>query len=598
MDSQRKLEGPDLSPYAGCWVALHGQHVVGVGHSRSEAYGAARRSRPKHEPSDVVYVHPALSTMYGPAGVADRPESAYGSSTDNPPYLLYNNVQERIHRFFEPQGLAGRVRRLMLEQLTQLDHAAEGYLVGGSVRDCLQGRESHDLDFVVSLGALEIGRRVADALHFAFYPLDHQRGVARLVSPLVAGCRTYVDIADCQGGSIGADLSRRDFTVNAMAVSLEDLRFIDPRNGLPALLEGRLNLVCSDAIDSDPVRCLRGVRLAAELGFRLDREAEEAILAAGHLLPTVSAERIRDEWVKILALPATTSAVRHLDRLCLLRHLKPELERLRGLKQRPPHALDALEHSMLTLGRLERLLWVILQTEEGKGDFSTLDVSLSRLESIRPALRKHLSIAPVDGRPRWLMLKQAALLHNLGKAPSPELSAFPGVGRSRHEILGSQLAGGVARRMKFSSVEAKLLQDIIRHHRRPGRLAHHAALTPVLAHRYFRDAGPTGVEAALLGLADYWGMRPIEPPADDWLLVIRAVSSLLRYWLDADSPERCPRLLRGDDVMAELGMPAGPLVGRLLRLLREAQVAGTIHSAEEARKWLQRVAGRRETGNE
>ena len=178
------------------------------------------------------------------------------------------------------------------------------FLVGGAVRDRLIARPIQDMDFVLGEKTapgrmMALGRRVANALQGAFYPLDEARDTARVLLALPEGDRLVLDFAALRGDSLEADLLRRDFTLNAMAIPIADLdKLIDPLNGLEDLRLGVLRPCAPTAFQDDPLRIVRGVRLAAQFNFRLLPETLAAMRGAQEGLRQVSAERVRDEAIK------------------------------------------------------------------------------------------------------------------------------------------------------------------------------------------------------------------------------------------------------------------------------------------------------------
>ncbi len=170
------------------------------------------------------------------------------------------------------------------------------WIVGGAIRDELLARPVLDLDV-----ACAEPERAARALRArtgeAVFPLSVGFGSWRVV---LDGNRS-VDFSPLQGGSIGADLGARDFTVNAMARPLAGGDIIDPYGGLADLGRRALRPVSEHAFDDDPVRLVRGVRLEAELGFRLDPDAERLVRAKSHLVTGAAGERIFDELRRLTA---------------------------------------------------------------------------------------------------------------------------------------------------------------------------------------------------------------------------------------------------------------------------------------------------------
>jgi poly(A) polymerase len=148
--------------------------------------------------------------------------------------------------------------------------SAGAYLVGGAVRDAVLGRKVHDIDIALRSDGLAAARRVADALHADYYPLDATRGIGRVLVQR-EGARWTLDFSSLRGADILADLTCRDFTMNAMAVPLHHWdQAVDPMSGAADLLHKQIR-ACTDAsFQEDPVRVIRAVRLAAQLDFAIE----------------------------------------------------------------------------------------------------------------------------------------------------------------------------------------------------------------------------------------------------------------------------------------------------------------------------------------
>ena len=258
------------------------------------------------------------------------------------------------------------IEQRIIAWLAAQDTAA--YLVGGWVRDRLLGRPNYDLDVTVAGDGLRLARRLADDFGGSYYPLDEERGTGRAILEDREEHRLIIDIASFRGltppesSSVGyrpaeagpaelaADLADRDFTINALAVDVHAPEQIIDHHGGLADLEARLIRPVSDAtIRNDPVRALRAVRQAAQLGFALAPETTALIRRDGAAVAQVSGERVRDEVTRLLALPYAAPSLEQLDDLGLLTVVLPELEPLRDLAQPPPHHLPALAHSLETV---------------------------------------------------------------------------------------------------------------------------------------------------------------------------------------------------------------------------------------------------------
>lgn len=486
---------------------------------------------------------------------------------------------------------------LAVELIARLPGLPELWLVGGAVRDAILGRPVVDLDFAVDGDARRVARLAADRLGGAYYELDDERDTGRVLLPPVGGSRT-LDFARLRGGGLEADLRGRDFTINALAVALDaPERVIDPTGGLQDLRDRVLRLAGPTAIEDDPLRALRAVRLAASLELRIDPATLSHVRLARDHLAAVSAERTRDEWMRMLQAPRPGRLLRLLDHLGLLAAVLPELEPLRGLAQPAPHAFHGLDHTLSVIDRLGDLLWALepMPTEDKVADLTLGEASL-RLGRFREAVDGYLREEVSSGHSRRQLLFMAATLHDVGK---PDTGNLTQDGRLRflgHEEHGAGLAAACARRLRLSADEAEFVALVVRHHMRPETLQAATAVTPRAAYRFFRDCGPAAIGIVLLSLADLLGKYASPPPQAEWAGRVGVARSLLEAAFEQQHRiVNPPRLLDGDEVMRALGLAPGPAVGELLERLREAQAESAVSTKEEAlallRAWIDGGAG-------
>ncbi len=450
------------------------------------------------------------------------------------------------------------------------------YLVGGAVRDALLGRASHDLDFAVRDNAVAVARWVADALNGAFYVLDAERGTARVLHG-----DAVLDFARFRGESLLADLRDRDFTINAMALPAESTdpdAIIDPLSGQDDLAALLIRVTDPAAILRDPLRSLRAVRLAAELDFHLLPETGDLIRAASDGLATVSAERIRDEFCRLLIAPAG-NPVRLVDQLALLPHVLPELLLARGVPQPAPHTLDVFEHGLLTLEQLNPLLRAIAFPPSDSHLQDALALAHDYLATYASHLEEHLTRRTADRRSGRVLLFLGALLHDVGKPSSRTVDEDGRIRFLGHEQLGEEIVRRRAGKLALSAREVRQVAIMVRHHMRPALLSQtHPAGRPTrrAIHRFFKDVGANGLDICLLSLAD--GLAKGTPPEPaDWERRVQTVATLLDHFFHHyDRTILPPPLLSGRELMSELGIHPGPEIGRLLRLIQEAQAAGEV----------------------
>jgi putative nucleotidyltransferase with HDIG domain len=460
------------------------------------------------------------------------------------------------------------------------------YLVGGAVRDLLLGRITHDLDFVLPQRAIAAARRTANALGGAFFALDTERDTGRAILNLPNGGRLVLDFASFRGPDLESDLRDRDFTVNAIAIRLDDLtHLVDPLNGAADLRQGLLRACAPTAFQHDPLRILRLARQAVSLGFKVPPETMHLARQALPGLANISPERTRDEIFRILDSPQPVTALRMLDRLGALAVVLPELEALKGVQQSPPHIDEAWAHTLGVVQKLGVLLDLLkLEHNPEAAANWTMGLVALRLGRYRQQLSEHLSAALNPDRSLRALLLLAALYHDTGKPGARQVEAGGQVRFFGHDALGAELARQRGEAMRLSNTEVDRMVCVVKNHMRPLLLAQ-AGTAPGrrAAYRFFRDTGPAGVDVCLLSLADTLATYGPGMPQAIWIRQLDTVRSLLEaWWEQTEQVVAPPPLLDGYTLMHSLGLKPGPQVGRLLEAIREAQAAGEIQTADQA----------------
>lgn len=548
-----KSRGPssprvDLRPYAGRWVARLGERIIGQGGTPEQALWAARAARFKETPQ-VEYV-PTMQP------------------------LTFSEQLESVSKAI-PVGVSA-------------------FLVGGAVRDALLGRATHDLDFVLPADALAVGRRVANALKAAYYPLDEARQMARVVWIAQEGTREVLDFAVMRGPDLESDLRARDFTINAMAIDLRQPQaLLDPLGGAADLHAGQLRACSTTTFSDDPVRILRGIRLAAEYGLRIQRDTLKDMRQAVGQLERVSVERMRDELFRILGGPQPTAALRALEMIGALNFVLPEMSSLKGVQQSPPHAYDVWTHTLDVLRNLEALLKVLgpVYDPEAAASLSLGSVTLS-LGRYRERLDAYLSTPITPDRSLRSLLFLAALYHDAAKPQTRQLDEQDRVHFFEHAMVGAHLVGSRAEALRLSNEESARLKVIVRYHMRPILLGQgEEPPTRRAIYRFFRDAGEAGVEVCILSLADTLATYGPALPQDVWQRHLVAVRLLLDAWFENPEEIVTPSmLLSGHDLINELRLKPGEHIGQILEAIREAQATGQVTDREGAlglaRSWL------------
>lgn len=433
-------------------------------------------------------------------------------------------------------------------------------LVGGPVRDAFLGRASDDLDFATSappevterlLAAWgdahwDIGRKFGTigARRFARPAKDGKAGRAQ--SDVVVEVTTYrSDRYDPQsrkpvvefGDTLDGDLARRDFTVNAMAVRVPSLEFVDPFDGLADLAAGvlRTPVAPERSFDDDPLRMMRGARFTAQLGLRLDDAARAATVAMAERIGIVSAERVRDELVKLLLAADPRAGLEVLVGTGLADHLLPELPALRLEVDEHHHHKDVYEHTLTVLDQA-----IALETGPD---------------------------GPVPGPD--LVLRLAALLHDIGKPRTRRFEPGGGVSFHHHEVVGAKMTRKRLTELRFDKQTVTQVSHLVELHLRFHGYGD-GEWTDSAVRRYVTDAGDELERLHRLTRSDCT-TRNRRKAARLWAsyddLERRIAALRAQEELDAVRPD-----LDGRAIMTILGIGPGPVVGEAYRFLLDLRM--------------------------
>ena len=532
----------DLSPYTGRWIALVRGKIIAQGSTADQAAHAARLIRPKETP-EILFV----------------PDS---------------------HSIFENPILQKILEALPPDQ--------EIYLVGGAVRDFLLQRSTHDLDFVVPKDGIKIAKRVAKALHGAFYPLDELTDVGRVLLQQGEPQPFVFDFASFRKDSLEEDLAARDFSINAIAFDVRKKSFRDVTRGVNDIKEGTIRVCSESSFRDDPVRILRAFRFAAALDFSVHGETKKLIKESIPLLEKPSPERIRDELFRIFDGPNPSAVIQSLDVMGGLVYILPELLALKNIQQPPPHIWDVWMHTFKVVDYLGTLVDVLaVDYDSTKTNDLMTGFLTMKLGRYREQFLRHFVSYSIYDRSFRSILVYSALFHDAGKPEKQSVQngiiTFHG-----HEKVGSTLAVGRAIKLRLSNAELDRIRAIVMNHM---RLMQHISLferegkipTKRAIYRFFKATDSTGVDLCLLALADIRATYGTELTQKMWSAALDIVRIFLESWWerreDVISP---PPLVNGKDLMDLLGLRPGPDIGKIIEAIREAQAVGEVSTREDA----------------
>jgi poly(A) polymerase len=475
---------------------------------------------------------------------------------------------------------ASRLLTTISQFLTE--QGIQSYLVGGFVRDMLLGRDTADIDIAIAADALVIAPRIAAKLGGRYVPLDEENGVGRVVMP---DSRWEIDFTTLKG-NIEEDLAERDFTIDAMAIGLDKSvdvilsadRLIDPLNGREELRQHLVRAVSDTSFQSDAARLIRAVRLAAELGFSIDSHTEALIRHDCQLIAGVAGERVREELLRLLAMPGAGQWLAYLDEIGILTALIPEMVPAKGVEQPKVHVWDVFDHSIQTVTAVEFLL------REGSWDYTSKEILAAVPWSA--GISRHFDQEVSSGSTRRSLLKLSALLHDIAK---PQTKTMDDDGRARflgHPQEGADVATGILGRLRFSTREIKFVELLVKYHLRPTQLSHEELPTRRAIYRYFRDTGEAGIDILFLCLADHLATRGPYLDLAQWQEHAQIVEYVMTKHSEEGSLSVPPKLIDGHDIMKIFSLSPGPRLGQLLEALQETQAAGEVTTREQAINYI------------
>lgn len=507
---------------------------------------------------------------------------------------------DAARRFFAARGGAGDV-----------------WLVGGRVRDALLGRASLDTDLAVRNDALKIAAELARETGGSFVALDPIRDIARVVwsldvplsnvqpshaqrsdaQPSAAprgdtpahGSRSgldarerSLDIKSLDGGDLSSDLASRDLTINALALPLSGVdegaepiardSVIDQHGGLGDLDARRVRMLAPSAFDADPLRLLRAPRIALDLGFDIEPATRAAIRQRAWRAAEPAAERVRDEVLRLLAASDPSAAIRSLDSLGLLPAAMPELARISDRPFRHRLGPRAFEVCLLAIDTIRSIesIEAALSIDSGPSDeraapWTGID---------RAALAGHLGRLVFEGRPTSLWLRLATIMAVAARSAGARYDHRRGrwSGDERPATLRRSALDSAAR-LRLSASAADWLAAVVVHAGAPARIGR-SGLDPVAmaraVHRLDRVSGGRGADVGLVAFA-----LNDAPSADD------VIGPLIRHGMEREAAAG-DVLIDGRGLIEALGIPPGPLVGRLLEAIGAERAAGTIRDRDSA----------------
>lgn len=426
------------------------------------------------------------------------------------------------------------------------------FVIGGFVRDLLLDRPTKDIDIVIVGNGLQLAEKVGSKLrvkkvstfqrfgtaHFRYKDLDVEFVGARKESYSEDSRKPAVE-----NGTLDDDQKRRDFTINALAIDLHPDRYgelVDPFDGLNDLEQKRLKTPLDpvSTYSDDPLRMLRAIRFAVQLGFSIEGASLSAIKNQNERIKIISKERISDELNKIMHADKPSRGFILLQSTGLLSHILPELEALMGVETR-----NGMSHK--------------------DNFYHTLEV-----------------LDNVAAKSNNLWLRWAALLHDIAKAPTKRFDPQNGWTFHGHEDMGARMTPKIFKRLKLPlDHQMKYVQKLVRLHLRPVALVKHH-VTDSAIRRLLFEAGDDIDDLMLLCKADItskneWKVKKIKQNYN-------LVEEKLREIEEKDRIRNFQPPVKGEEIMQLCQLPPGAMVGELKNEIKDAILEGIIPNEKKA----------------
>jgi len=478
-------------------------------------------------------------------------------------------------KLYSDQALAKILDKEMFHLIGDVadEKGVECYVVGGFVRDIFLERPSNDIDVVVVGSGIEVAKALKDRLgKKAHLSVFKNFGTAQVkmgdeeIEFVGARRESYSHDSRkpiVEDGTLEDDQNRRDFTINAMAICLNNKRFgelVDPFNGIADLEDGIIATPLDPEVtfSDDPLRMMRCIRFATQLNFQIEKETFDALSRMADRIKIVSGERIEVELNKIMLAPHPSTGFDYLQRSGLLQIILPELAALDIVEKR-----DGRAHKNNFYHTLE-----VLE-----------NVSLPRPLQKEGRISGAESPLPLEGQGGGLWLRWAALLHDIGKTKSKRWE--PGIGWTfhNHNMIGARQVPAIFRRLKLPmGAEMKYVQKMVDLHMRPQVIAD-SEVTDSAVRRLLNDAGDDIDDLMTLCEADITSKNEVKKKM--FLENFRMVREKLADLQVKDYKRLLQPVIDGNEIMELFHLQPSREVGVLKQYLKDAVLDNKVENERE-----------------
>lgn len=448
---------------------------------------------------------------------------------------------------------------------------SDTFIVGGYIRDYLLKKQSDDLDITVSKNADIFAKKLATVLKGKYIVLDLKNKnyrIALINNPNLK----YIDVSLITGKTIQEDLLNRDFTINSLAVDINNFsnikkNLIDVSGGYKDLKNKTIKISSKNSLVTDSIRMLRAFRLASDLNFVISKSTLYQIKKNASKIKLSVCEMRKNELFRILSNENSIKYITLMDDCKILENMFPFIDKMKkSAKKYYYHPKGLFQHALLTMESLEKIFIKL------KKYFPDINEKLSQY------LCENFS----QNVNRKSLLKFIAIFHDCAKPKCAKkigkIMRFLG-----HEQIGSKYIEMIMKKLKMSNKEIEYASSVVLHHMRPSNLLKSEIVTERAKLRFFRDVGSIVPDLLMLALADWHSYKPLKIYSRKGLKQQETyVNEFMNSYFDLLTRPKKEKIIDGNILMKELNIKPGKIVGKLLNIINEKYDDGLIKTKHEA----------------